>query len=265
MTAQLTASEAIALPIFAGGETPTEQLRIEAKHCVPESVAAEVSRMARRFLQPERFAQPREPQEIRSLYLDTPTLTFFRWHVGQALDRFKLRVRAYGSRQPEYVYAEIKRKTRSVSHKRRAEVPFSVLSSGLESVDLLHLELPSRCATINLRQFIRYRIIYGAVPQLITRSIRESLRGAANDPTAVTIDRSVSYQPTRDFDFAPDPKRWRTIALPHKVEPTTAIVEVKHGHSPPAWLVSILQRLNPWRTSFSKYIAAIKDLEPWHQ
>ena len=265
MTAQLTASEAIALPVFAAGETPAEQIRVEVKHCVPESLAAEVSRTARLFLQPERFGERREPQEIRSLYLDTPTLTFFRWHVGQALDRFKLRVRAYGSLQPEYVYAEIKRKTRSVSHKRRAEVPFAVLSSGLDSVDLLQLELATRSATNNLRQFIRYRITYGAVPQLVTRSLRESLRGAANDPTAVTVDRSVSYQPAREFDFAPDPKRWRTIALPHKGEPATAIVEVKHGHSPPAWLVSILQRLNPWRTSFSKYIAAIKDLEPWHQ
>ena len=38
-----------------------------------------------------------ETQAITSLYLDTPSLTFLRWHLEGASERFKLRVRAYGS------------------------------------------------------------------------------------------------------------------------------------------------------------------------
>jgi hypothetical protein len=224
-----------------------EVVRVELKYSVPESLAVWALQWSGVFL--GRDAGLRGPQRITSLYLDTPTLTFFRWHTQQRADRFKLRIRGYGASMQECVWAEIKRKRGIVVHKQRA--PLSTLA--LDS--LLRGEAP----TPELEEFVRRRQAFQAAPKVLVSCERDALRqkGACGE-FAVTVDRNILYQPTRRHDLVDDPRLWRGVVLPCPAGPAHAIVEVKYLHQAPTWMKTLMLSLAPYRTGFSKYRAAMQ-------
>ena len=84
--------------------------RQELKYCMSERVARRTLDAAREYLVQEPLATgPR--QRVTSLYLDTPDLTFLRWHRDGVADRYKLRIRYYGAAPAHTLYTELKRKT----------------------------------------------------------------------------------------------------------------------------------------------------------
>ena len=244
-----------AWPLCGGDGTPPAG-RLELKYCVPEQVAKRVLDVARPFLVPDVLAQgPR--QRVTSLYLDTANLTFLRWHRERAGDRFKLRIRRYGELPAPTLYAELKRKTESVVRKRRAAFPAAALRAVIEGAGLPDTA-PSLRDASNLREFASHRRESGAMPRMLVTCIRESLRDP-DDGTAVTVDRSLQYQPTRSVHLTGDECAWRPIPLPCTSEPATAIVELKYGVLPPPWMDALIGQLTPWRVSFSKYAAAMNE------
>ncbi len=230
--------------------------RTELKYCVPAPVSEWVLDVARLFLVPDVLALgPR--QRVTSLYLDTPQLTFLRWHRERAGDRFKLRIRRYGEQPAPTLYAELKRKTGSVVRKRRAAFPAKALHTVLESSGV-----PDSAAspqdTKNLREFAYHRWLSGATPTMLVTCLREPLRDP-DDETAVTVDRDLRYQPTRRADLIGNACAWQPIPLPCASGPATALVELKYGVRPPAWMDELIVQLIPWRVSFSKYVAAMNE------
>jgi len=205
--------------------------RMELKYCVPAPVSDYVLDVARAYLVPDVLALGRR-QRVTSLYLDTPQLTFLRWHRDRADDRFKLRIRRYGEQPAPTLYAELKRKTGSVVRKRRAGFPTKSLHAVLEG----------------------WSALSGATPKMLVTCVREPLRDPDSE-TAVTVDRALRYQPTGRADLIGDPRAWRPIPLPYTS--STALVEVKYGVNPPPWMAALIVQLAPWRVSFSKYAAAM--------
>ena len=230
--------------------------RMELKYCVPAPVSECVLDVARTFLVPDVLALgPR--QRVTSLYLDTPQLTFLRWHRERAGDRFKLRIRHYGEQPAPMLYAELKRKTRSVVRKHRAAFPTEALRAVLEG-----WSVPDGAASPhdakNLREFAYRRWQSGATPRMLVTCVREPLRDP-EDETAVTVDRDLLYQPTRHADLVGDARAWQPIPLPCASGPATALVELKYGARPPEWMEALIAQLIPWRVSFSKYVAAMNE------
>jgi hypothetical protein len=228
------------------------------KYCVPAPVSEWVLAVARGYLVPDVLALgPR--QRVTSLYLDTPQLTFLRWHRDRAGDRFKLRIRRYGEEPSPTLYAELKRKTGSVVRKRRAAFPANALHTVLEGSgvsDRAHSPQDAK----NLREFAFRRWTAGATPRMLVTCVRESLRDPDAE-TAVTVDRALRYQPTRRADLTGNPCAWQSILLPCAAGPATALVELKYGVRPPAWMNALIVELAPWRVSFSKYVAAMSQRE----
>ena len=216
----------------ASNETPTAG-RLELKYCVPERVARQVLGVARGYLVRDPFARgPR--QRITSLYLDTQDLTFLRWHLDGASDRYKLRIRSYGEPPAATFYAETKRKTASVVHKEREAISAGALDAVVE----------------------RYRVRLGATPRTLVRGLRESLRDPAGE-TAVTVNRALQYQSTRSADLIGDDRRWIPLPLPPCSGPSPVLVELKYRDTPPTWMDTLIRTLAPARVSFSKYVAAM--------
>jgi hypothetical protein len=230
-----------------------ELMRVELKYSVPEDLAAWALKWSGVFLQ--RDGGLAGAQRITSLYLDTPTLTFFRWHCEGRADRFKLRVRGYGDATRDRVWAEIKRKTGMIVHKQRAPLPVLGLDSFLRDA------APEGAPSGDLQEFLNRRKAFHASPKLLLTCERDALRdkdGACGE-LAVTVDRRIQYQPTRRHDLVDDPNSWRAVKLPRKgdpANPAVAIVEVKYMHQPPSWMASLILRLAPHRVGFSKYRAA---------
>jgi hypothetical protein len=230
--------------------------RMELKYCVPALVSESVLDVARAYLVPDALAvSPR--QCVTSLYLDTPELTFLRWHRERAGDRFKLRIRRYGELPAQTLYAELKRKTGSVVHKRRAAFTAKALLTVLEGSGVPNSATSPQDAK-NLGEFARRRWLSGATPKMLVTCVRESLRDP-DDETAVTVDRALRYQPTHRADLIGDARAWQPIPLRCASGPATALVELKYGLRPPAWMDALTVQLAPWRVSFSKYVAAMNE------
>ena len=222
-------------------------MRVELKYAVPEGVAAWALQWSGVFLHRDRDLMG--PQQVTSLYLDTPTLTFFRWHREQRPDRFKLRIRGYGDSTRDFVWAEIKRKAGTVVHKERA--PLSV--SALDSV------LRGAAPAMELEEFVKRRRAFHAAPKLLVTCSRDALREkGASGEIAITVDRNIQYQPTCRHDLTDDPRLWRDVWLPRPMGPSWAIVELKYMHQAPTWMKTIMMRLSPYRVGFSKYRAAMQ-------
>lgn len=67
---------------------------------------------------------PYGPATVRNVYYDTPTLLLARRSADRPAYREKLRERCYGEPDPEVpVFAELKKKYRGVTYKRRAQLP----------------------------------------------------------------------------------------------------------------------------------------------
>lgn len=232
--------------------------RMELKYCVPAGVSEIVLDVARAYLVPDVLALgPR--QRVTSLYLDTPQLTFLRWHRDRAGDRFKLRIRHYGEQPAPTLYAELKRKTGSIVRKRRAAFPTKALRTVLEGSGVPESGASPQDAK-NLREFAYRRWVSGATPRMLVTCVREPMRDPY-DETAVTVDRDLQYQPTRRADLLGGACAWQPIPLPCASGPATALVELKYGVRPPEWMSALIVQLAPWRVSFSKYVAAMSQCE----
>ena len=212
--------------------------RLELKYCVPEPVAAYVLEIARAHLIPEPLAAgPR--QRITSLYLDTPDLQFLRWQRERVPDRFKLRIRRYGELPADVLYSEVKRKTRAVVRKDRVAFPCAQLP-----------DVIARC-----------RLTSGAEPRVLVTGMREALRDPGGTD-AVTVDRDLRYQATRNGDLDGSAAAWRPLPLPPSTSSSAVLLELKHGFHIPTWMLPLMETLAPARVSFSKYATAMQEHVP---
>jgi len=224
-----------------------EVVRVELKYAVPESLAAWTLQWSGVFL--ERDYGLTGPQQVTSLYLDTPTLTFFRWHGEQRTDRFKLRIRGYGNSIRDCVWAEIKRKTGMIVHKHRTSLSLGALESLLRG----------GVSSPELEEFVKRHKAFHAAPKMLLTCSRDALRQKSiSGEVAVTVDRNIHYQPTCRLDLVDEPRLWKAVILPNTGVPTRAIVELKYLHQAPTWMKAVMVRLAPYRVGFSKYRAAMQ-------
>ena len=217
--------------------TRLPQGRSELKYCVPDLIAADILGAARGHLVAEPLA-PGPHQRVTSLYFDTPDLTFLRWHRERAGDRYKVRIRRYGELPAATLYAELKSKSGSVVRKERDAFPAAALDA-----------VVAQC-----------RATHRATPRVLVSVVRESLRDP-NGATAVTVDRSLRYQPTTHADMVGRARAWKPLPLPPCIGLAPVLVELKFGEEPPGWMAALAAALVPWRISFSKYATAMTCLD----
>ena len=243
--------------------------RTELKYSVPGPIADAALHVARSYLRPDAFALG--PQQlITSLYLDTPHLTFLRWHRERVVDRFKLRIRRYGDHSAAMLYAEVKRKTGSIVRKHRAAFPADALYAVLSGAppantegwaDAREWEGRVLLDPAPMEEFVHHRSRCGAVPTMLVTCVRESLRDL-QDGTAVTVDRDLRYQPTSRGDLIGEAARGGRFPCLMRSDMQPHFVELKHVLQPQPWMADLIEQLAPWRVSFSKYAAAMNASAP---
>ncbi len=221
--------------------------RVELKYCVPEGHAAAALRVAAGFLEPD--VDGGASQQIISVYLESPALTFLHWHLQRRPRRFKLRIRDYGA-DGAVVFAEVKHKSGDVTYKDRAAVPRTAVSALLADTPCGGPDPPA------LESFTERRRAFGAAPMVAIRVEREAYRGGPTRGLAVTVDRRLEVQPWSASQLPGRGERgWQTLTLPEPAH--DAVIEIKHDGAPPLWMTLLMTRLAPWRRSMSKYVAAM--------
>lgn len=231
--------------------------RYEVKFWAPRSLVDTAIAQLTGFMQEDEVALKAGASQLNtSLYLDSPSATFFEQHVSDSPDRIKLRVRFYGEHPTGDTFFEIKRRQCAVVMKRRAVVP---VEQARQVLNQLHGQLPVTNEALQAFQYLAVRC--QARPHLLVRASRRALRSVdRSQDVRVTVDSEVAWQPVRaQSPLDPRPERWRFIGHGGRADTSRALVEVKFRRSRPLWLAQVLSQLTPWRVSFSKYIAACLD------
>lgn len=236
--------------------------RHEAKYLIPREIVPEVRKFIASFCVPDPYARGCPPEyTITTLQLDDPHFSLHHAKGGEALNRFKLRVRTYGEIGSSLVFTEIKAKLESTIVKTRAAIPFEVWSQQL----LTDVRVP-RCFTsqrqeVDFLQFKRLVRELGARPVLLVRYFRESHVGKIDRYARVTFDRKLQYQMTDSWSDFGRGGLWRGMdsaaaqgfGLPY----SGVVLEVKTLTHAPLWVMDLVERFQLKKCGFCKYATAL--------
>jgi hypothetical protein len=244
---------------------PREIDRYELKYWVPTALTQEVLEFARPYLvlDPHNARRGLERQHNTTLYLETARLDAYQTHVDSAADRYKLRVRAYGEVPEGLAFFETKRKLNAITVKTRAAVAMADVAPLLDGTfDDLPASL-SDAERRHLGSFLYLKTVTDARPCVLVRAHREAY--SAPDPredVRLTFDRDICFQPARGATLHGDPRAWIPIDghEQHGLYGAHTMIELKFPRLAPAWMGSLVDRLDLWRVGYSKYIAAVQSL-----
>jgi hypothetical protein len=229
--------------------------RFEYKYWVTHDQLDKLMRMAAPFLRFDEWSAG--GQQNTSLYLDSPEFEFAKLHLESALDRVKLRVRAYGNPPSGDAFFEIKRKVKDVIFKRRAIVPLMHMQHILSSLTIPRLQHLEEEQTLS--QFLYLMMVHRAEPKVLVTCRRAAYTSAdVSEGLRLTVDRDICYQPARDVSLSGDRRSWIRLCGVGSYQPdATLLVEIKFRGAAPLWIQEIVQRLGLRRCNFSKYVAAV--------
>ncbi len=245
--------------------SPTEQIdfeRLEAKYVVHPSLVPGIREFIRPFCVPDPNATGPIPEYVlTTLQFDTADYALFRMTREEALNRFKLRVRTYGTDGNSPVFLEVKRKLKGVVVKSRCLIPKGLwgprLLDGPRRIVPPFRSGRERSHFIDFSQLVD---LLDARPVMLIRYTRESYLGANDDYARLTFDRNLLYCPTSDYDLLPRDARWRALDTAQAMDrPYSGLVlELKTYRDAPQWMVDLTQRFGLVRSGFCKYAVAMR-------
>ncbi len=179
--------------------------------------------------------------EVSSLYYDTDDYAIVRSCLDHPRFKEKFRVRSYGiPGQDGIVFAEIKRKFKGVTYKRRVDLPLARLPDFLAG---RYIPEGEEQITGEILWFLdRYR----PVPKVFLGYDREPYEGVTDKGLRITFDRNIRWR-TDHLDLAAGDCGTPLLA------PGSILMEVKTPAAIPLWLTRFLSEEGIYSTGFSKY------------
>ncbi len=211
--------------------------RIEKKYMVTDKQYRAMCTALAGYVEPDEFGA----YTICNIYYDTPDYALIRASLDKPVYKEKLRLRSYGvPDDSSRVFVELKKKFDGVVYKRRVTMPLAQARNYLS------------------------RTIQPAGNEQIRQEIDWFLQFHQPQPAVFLAYDRVAYtcpaQPDLRLTF--DSKlRWREQALDlaagdygeFLTPPGTRILEIKVSGAMPLWLSAILDQLEIYPASFSKY------------
>lgn len=215
--------------------------RRESKYLLTDRQARGLLASLSDHLTPDRYSH----SAIRSIYYDTPDFRLIRRSMERPVYKEKLRLRSYGCPGPEdTVFAELKKKYRSVVYKRRVALPLAWAEAGLARRRALPDSQIGRELTYALDLYP------GLAPAVFLAYERDAFHGLGPEAEVrVTFDRDIRW---RREALSLSAGGWGRAILP----PDQVLMEVKTPGGMPLWLTHALTDQRAYRTSFSKYGSA---------
>ncbi len=243
------------------GAIPFVNERYELKYIVHRSQLAGIRRYVRQFCDPDLHGVGDPPNYlVTTLQLDTPFHDLCLAKERDALNRFKLRIRAYGEVPNGPIKLEIKQKNNNVFMKRKAEI-------GINDYDPERILDPT-AQVPRLRprdvfpylEFVRLVREISARPAMYIRYIRESYNANNGDGARITLDSRMRYAPTRRWELFPRDLRWRCMDTPTAFREIDgdSILELKSGMAVPTWMLEMIERFGLTQVGFCKYAVAYR-------
>ena len=185
---------------------------------------------------------------ICSLYFDTPDFLLIRRSLEHPIYKEKLRLRSYGTAQPDStVFIELKKKYDSVVYKRRV----AMTEEEAERYLLQHKKIMDTQITREIDYCMEF--YDDLAPAVMLSYQREAFYGKNDPEFRVTFDEKILW---RDYDLSLCSGIYGNPILP----PGKTLMEVKTSGSIPLWFTEVLTKNHIYKTSFSKYGTAYRTI-----
>lgn len=186
---------------------------------------------------------------IRNIYFDTDSYRLIRRSMDKPEYKEKLRIRSYCCATPDTdVFVELKKKYKSVVYKRRMAMR--------EREAVAWVEREEHCvAHTQISEEIDYFLdFYGSLaPRLFLSYEREAYYSLDGSDFRVTFDENIL---AREDDLTLESESRGTPIL----DTGCTLMEIKCSGGIPMWMAGVLSRERIYRTSFSKYGTAYKNI-----
>ncbi len=186
---------------------------------------------------------------IRNIYFDTDNFRLIRKSIEKPMYKEKLRIRSYKQAGPDdTVFIELKKKYDSVVYKRRIPLKHNELMTSLKKGN--HLPIKSQIAD-EINYFCEF---YGDLqPSVFLSYEREAFYDLYGSDFRVTFDENILWR-TNNLSLSEAP--YGNALL----EPNMTLMEIKTSGAIPMWMVKVLNEQKIYKTSFSKYGEAYKEI-----
>lgn len=179
---------------------------------------------------------------VCNIYYDTPQHLLIRNSIEKPVYKEKLRVRSYGvPNEDSMVFVELKKKYKGIVYKRRVEMTLAQSKDFIEGRNC-----PGENPQIEkeLRYFLEF--YKDIAPAMFLSYDRIALCGIENPSLRITFDSNIIY---RECQLELEKGIWGEKLL----DENTRIMEIKIPEAMPVWLSKILDELEIFPQSFSKY------------
>ena len=212
--------------------------RIEKKYIVDEPTYEKLIKKLDGHFVKDRYYK----STICNIYYDTPSHQLVRNSIEKPVYKEKLRVRSYGVPNDEdMVFVELKKKYKGVVYKRRIEMTLAQTRDFFAGKDVPH-DNPQ--IENELKYFLKF--YEGIAPAMYLSYDRLAYCGAEDPSLRLTFDTHILY---REEQKELDKGIWGKELLPAGMR----VMEIKIPNAMPLWLSSILDELEIYPASFSKY------------
>jgi hypothetical protein len=179
---------------------------------------------------------------ICNIYFDTPQHLLIRNSLEKPVYKEKLRLRSYGTpTEGDMVYVELKKKYKGIVYKRRVKLELS------EAEQYLYyrrpLDHPSQIEK-EIDWFLRF--YQDIEPSMYISYRRIAMYGTEDPQLRITFDTEIQW---RDTDLWLEYGSWGNQLL----QDNERLMEIKIPGAMPIWLAHILDEMEIYPISFSKY------------
>ncbi len=230
--------------------------RLEYKYKVPNAVLPALREQLEVFMVKDRYVQKDTGQyTIRSIYMDTYALDYYREKESGIQHRKKLRIRAYNECCADArAFLEIKRKDNMSIAKTRAPFCFADVAALFASGDVeRYIDAVNSQALPAARAFFFHMYRYALKPIALICYEREAFFARADSSLRITLDKNLRSAPFPALDELYSEKSMLPALAGY------FILEVKfYKGSIPGWLKSFLERHQLERMALSKYAISLE-------
>lgn len=212
--------------------------RIEKKYIVDEPTYEKLIKKLDGHFVKDRYYK----STICNIYYDTPSHQLVRNSIEKPVYKEKLRVRSYGVPNDEdMVFVELKKKYKGVVYKRRIEMTLAQTRDFFAGKEVPH-DNPQ--IENELKYFLKF--YEGIAPAMYLSYDRLAYCGTEDPSLRLTFDTHILY---REEQTELDKGIWGKELLPAGMR----VMEIKIPNAMPLWLSTILDELEIYPASFSKY------------
>lgn len=186
---------------------------------------------------------------INNIYFDTDNYLLIRRSIEKPAYKEKLRVRSYGKANPDsIVFVELKKKYKHVVYKRRISLPEKEAMEWLNSSK-------ECCKQSQISEEVDYFLDYYETlhPTLFLSYEREAYYSKNQSDFRVTFDDTILC---RQEDISLESEVYGTPILPEGM----VLMELKCSGGIPMWMTKVLSEEHIYKTSFSKYGTAYRNI-----